>query len=330
MNTFTYDTEDYHQYLREFAAFLGTRYENNTLYFPARFGSGFIKLMTFSNGLQAMINNFTLHEDFTWLRMASFPEFFLLRADFVEINNEMSIAIDNTVFRDASSTYNSIVMTSSRYNVAVQISKGSVVKSVNIIISPAWLHKYFPDKIITHWLNYSRYAKLKAINMVPLDFNARASLFQLISLPDDDPAFHFNALTRIFEIADYYFKRINVHSSEWDSQQKLLVDIDKIIELDNFLTKDFSQPIPSIEEMAEKVQMSTTKLKSLFKKIYNQSIHDYFAVSRLNQGRHLLLKKNISVKEVAALMGYSAVSNFSAAFKKQFFVSPADILRSKN
>ncbi len=330
MIPFVYDTPDYKKYLIDMAVFMDTVFENNILYLPPKFGTGTMRLATFPNGLQAVINNFKLNDDFTWQRMVSIPEFFLLRADFVEIKNEMNLTMDDTFFKDTSEVYNSITMTSSRYNVEVAMKKDTVVKSVNIIIKPDWLYKYFPPQIISHWLNHMRYAKLKGINMVPLDFNARKTLFDLIALQEDNPSFNFSALTRIFEIADYYFKKINTQSWQWKQQQKITGDIDKIIELDVFLTKDFAQPIPSIEEMAETVLMSPTKLKTLFKQIYNQSIHDYFAVSRLNQSRHLLLQNNMSVKEVAMLMGYSAVSNFSAAFKKLFHISPVDIMRNKN
>jgi AraC-like DNA-binding protein len=130
----------------------------------------------------------------------------------------------------------------------------------------------------------------------------------------------------VFEITDYYFKKINVQFKEWDQQQKRFDDIDKIIELDVFLTRDFNQPTPTLDEMATSVHMSPSKLKTLFKKTYGQSIYEYFNTSRLNQARHLLLENNLSIKEVAWQMGYSAVSNFSAAFKKQFHISPGEML----
>jgi len=234
--------------------------------------------------------------------------------------------MDNESFTDTSHIYSNIVLTSSRYNLDFTLKKGTRVKSANIIIKPEWLSKYMPAAAVGEWLQTLRMLKLKGVNLVPMDFNTRQALFSIISMDQNDPAYNFKALTRIFEITDYYLKKINIQSRQWQKQQKLFDDIDKIIELDVFLTSDFNQPVPTLEEMAVSVQMSATKLKSLFKRIYGQSVYEYFNMSRLNKARHLLLENNLSIKEVAWKMGYSAVSNFSAAFKKQFDISPGEML----
>lgn len=325
MNIFTYDHSDYFDYCTELAAMLHVPFENNTIHFPENIAKGWMKFLNFPNGLQAIIHNVELTSDFTWQRISSLPEIFTLRVDYVEINNHIHVKMEDEIFKDASEIYSSIVLTSSRYSLDILLKKGSVIKSANIIIKPEWLKKYLPENTVNYWLQILRGLKLKGINMVPMDFNTRQSLFNIISLEENDPAFNFKALTRVFEITDYYFKKINFQSQEWEKQQKLFDDIDKIIELDVFLTRDFNQPAPTLDEMAESVHMSPSKLKSLFKKIYGQSIYEYFNISRLNKARHLLLYQNLPIKEVAWQMGYSAVSNFSAAFKKQFHISPGEM-----
>ncbi|MDN3655756.1 AraC family transcriptional regulator [Ferruginibacter paludis] len=326
MTIFTYDFSDYENYCKEFAALLQVPYENNTVRFPEKIASGQVKLLSFPNGLQAIIHDCVLHQDFTWQRMASLPEIFILRVDYVEIKTALQVNLDGEVFRDTSDIYSSIVLTSSRFGLDITLKKGTVLKTANIIIMPEWLKKYLPADAVNYWLHALRSLKLKGLNMVPMDFNTRQSLFSIINMPASDPAYNFKALTRVFEITDYYFKKINVQFKEWDQQQKRFDDIDKIIELDVFLTRDFNQPAPTLDEMATSVHMSPSKLKTLFKKTYGQSIYEYFNASRLNQARHLLLENNLSIKEVAWQMGYSAVSNFSAAFKKQFHISPGEML----
>ncbi len=326
MTVFTYDFSDYDNYCKELAALLKIPYENNTVHFPEYVASGQAKLLSFPNGLQAVIQDCVLHDDFTWQRIASFPEIFILRVDYVEINTDMEVKLDDEVFRDESKIYSSITLTSSRFGLDATVKKGSVVKSANIIIKPEWLKKYLPADAVNYWLHALRSLKLKGVNMVPMDFNTRQSLFGIIDMSADDPAYKLKALTRIFEITDYYFKKVNCQFGQWNKQQKSFTDIDKIIELDVFLTRDFNQPVLTLDEMAVSVHMSPSKLKSLFKKTYGQSIYEYFTVSRLNKARHLLLENNLSIKEVAWQMGYSAVSNFSAAFKKQFHISPGEML----
>ncbi len=323
---FIYDHSDYRKYLEDMAALMKAPFKNDTIHYPGAVGKGTVKLLDFPNGLQAIISDFTLNTDFTWHRIPSLPEMFTLRADYVEISHELRVKMDNESFTDTSDIYSSIVLTSSRYNLDFTLKKGTKVKSANIIIKPEWLSKYMPPHAVNEWLHTLRMLKLNGVNLVPMDFSIREALFSIIAMDDNDPAYSFKALTRVFEITDYYLKKINIQSRQWQQQHKLFNDIDKIIELDVFLTRDFNQPVPTLEEMAASVQMSTTKLKSLFKSIYGQSLYEYFNISRLNKARHLLQESNLSIKEVAWKMGYSAVSNFSAAFKKQFDISPGQML----
>jgi AraC-like DNA-binding protein len=323
---FIYDHSNYQKHLKDLAALMNVSYDNSTVYYPEAVAKGKVKLLSFHNGLQVIISDFALNTDFSWQRIPSLPEIFILRADYVEIKNDIAVKMDGESFTDTSEIYSNIVLTSSMYNLDFTLKKGTTVKSANIILTPEWLKKYLPPDGVNNLLNDLRLLKLTGINMVPMDFNTRQALFNIIDMKEDDPAYNFKAITRIFEITDYYLKKINARSGEWGKQLKLFNDIDKLIELDVFLTRDFHQPVPPLEEMAVSVHMSTTKLKLLFKKIYGQSVHQYFNISRLNKARNLLLETNLSIKEVALQMGYSAVSNFSAAFKKQFNISPGEML----
>ncbi|MBL7726803.1 MAG: helix-turn-helix transcriptional regulator [Dinghuibacter sp.] len=325
---FVYDHNDHEQYLHHLAAFLGTKVTNDTLYLPEQVGSGFIRLLRFPGGLKAVVNNFQLHTDFTWRRISLLPEFFVFRADIIEIEQGLYVRVDDESYSDESLLYSSAIITSSRYRLDAELKKGTRVKGVNFILHPEWLEQYFPANITKKWLNYFRYNKLNTINMAPLDFDAREALFKLIALEPGDPAFNLHAITRVLEICDYYFKKINIHSAHWAQQRKKMGDIDKLVELDNLLTRELGQPIPAIEEMAQQVHMSISKFKTLFKEVYGQSVHDYFTTSRLNRARHLLTHEQATVKETSLALGYTSVSNFSAAFKKQFGVSPVRLMHS--
>ena len=116
----------------------------------------------------------------------------------------------------------------------------------------------------------------------------------------------------------------------WDKKDVLLVDVAKIIELDVLLNKSIEQQanLPGIDEMAAFSNMSSSKLKSLFKKVYNQSISEYFNACRLNNARKILLLKEENIKEVSAKFGYNTVQHFTVAFKKQFGNTPAAILKN--
>ncbi|MDN3632972.1 helix-turn-helix domain-containing protein [Vibrio lentus] len=91
-----------------------------------------------------------------------------------------------------------------------------------------------------------------------------------------------------------------------------------------YLLKDLSEP-PTISEIAAVVGLNQCKLKRGFKILYNCSIYAYFQKKRMKKALDLLRQYNVT--ETAMILGYSNVSHFSAAFKKQFNILPKDARR---
>ena len=79
---------------------------------------------------------------------------------------------------------------------------------------------------------------------------------------------------------------------------------------------------PSCEELARKVNISTSKLSKGFSSLFGTSVHAYIIDQRLEKAASLLLESNLNVSQVAAFVGYSKPSNFAAAFKKKYGVIP--------
>lgn len=92
----------------------------------------------------------------------------------------------------------------------------------------------------------------------------------------------------------------------------------------DFLLSDLSTP-PTIETMSKRVGLNQCKLKQGFKLLFSKSIYAYFLSERMKKARYLLY--NNSVTETAIIMGYSNVSHFSSAFRKQFGLLPKDARR---
>jgi len=94
--------------------------------------------------------------------------------------------------------------------------------------------------------------------------------------------------------------------------------------LDNLL-KSF----PGIENTAQEVGISPTKLKNDFKTIHNQSLYNYYRYNQMNLAYKLISEKPTTIKEVANLLGYENASKFAAVFKEQFDVQPSSIIKTK-
>ena len=326
---FIYDYEDYREFLKDFAQKGAGVFDGKTLNFSPHIADGYLKLIEIPDGLQIIISNYTANSDIVYKRITSVPEIFTLRIDYAEMSGG-SVSLEGDSFSPAVSVYANILMTSSRLHYKIAVTKGTKIKSVSIILKPSWLQKYFPFKTVNYWLKYAHALRLNGINRVPLDFEARESLFALIDLSEKESAYLFQVQVRIYELADYYYKQIIRQKDLWGKKEVLLIDISKIIELDVYLNRNFEQlaNLPDINEMATFSNMSPSKLKSLFKKLYNQSISEYFNACRLNNARKMLLLNERNIKEVSAKFGYHSVQHFTTAFKKQFGNTPAAMLKN--
>lgn len=91
--------------------------------------------------------------------------------------------------------------------------------------------------------------------------------------------------------------------------------------LNNHLFGDF----PGIENIAKKVGISPTKLKSDFKNKHGESIYQYFRFNQLSLAHEFLKQGKHTIKEIATIFGYENASKFSAAFKNVFGVNPSEI-----
>jgi AraC-like DNA-binding protein len=103
-------------------------------------------------------------------------------------------------------------------------------------------------------------------------------------------------------------------------------DIDRVMQVEATLTKDIFEPAPTISQLARMVSISESKLKKDFKIIYGIPVYEYFQKVRMQAAKDKLLAGGHSVKEVAMELGYSNLSNFTIAFKKEFGLLPSKLL----
>lgn len=94
------------------------------------------------------------------------------------------------------------------------------------------------------------------------------------------------------------------------------------------LERDIESP-PQIRELAHMVGINESKLMYGFKKLYNQTVHDYLRTLRMNKAKELLSTTDLSITQIAFEVGYEFSSNFTTAFKRHFSVTPRSIRKQR-
>jgi|688.fasta_scaffold127996_2 AraC-like DNA-binding protein len=101
---------------------------------------------------------------------------------------------------------------------------------------------------------------------------------------------------------------------------------DRIYQAREILLQHIGDPI-TIKELSRKVAMNECYLKKGFKEVFGTTIFDFYQQQRMEHAKYLLYEKSLSVTDVSALLGYSSISHFSAAFKKHTGLKPCDLLK---
>ncbi len=94
----------------------------------------------------------------------------------------------------------------------------------------------------------------------------------------------------------------------------------------DILLQHIGDPI-TIKELSRKVAINECYLKKGFKEVFGTTIFDFYQQQRMEHAKYLLYEKSLSVTDVSALLGYSSISHFSAAFKKHTGLKPCDLLK---
>jgi len=81
----------------------------------------------------------------------------------------------------------------------------------------------------------------------------------------------------------------------------------------------------SIDELAQKCNISPTGLKNIFSKYAGLGIHKYFLKLKINHAVHLL-KQGVSVTQISEILGYSSQGYFSHAFKRETGKNPSEYM----
>ena len=88
------------------------------------------------------------------------------------------------------------------------------------------------------------------------------------------------------------------------------------------MTENIHRELP-LSEMADFVNLSTSRLRHLFKAEMDISIMQYFKLLKLQKAKELAETTFLTVKEIMRVIGVEDESHFLRDFKKSFGLTPS-------
>ena len=142
----------------------------------------------------------------------------------------------------------------------------------------------------------------------------------LALINEEDSLSNFYFWIKVQELIYLLFRKL---LNREDQKQKGIKNTDatKLYEIQSSIVTDLSTP-PKLPELAQVVGMSETKMKSLFKQIFGDSIYNYYQSARMDEAAFLLRHSDYSVSEIGFRLGFSNLSHFSRLFKKYYALTP--------
>lgn len=104
---------------------------------------------------------------------------------------------------------------------------------------------------------------------------------------------------------------------------KKSTDYKSIVRVIQYIDDNFSKTI-KLAELSRLANMSTTKLKNLFKQFTGCTITEYILSKKTDYASHLLADSDLSIEELAKKVGFDTVAGFSTSFKKQTGIPPSE------
>ncbi|WP_418510503.1 helix-turn-helix transcriptional regulator [Corallibacter sp.] len=132
---------------------------------------------------------------------------------------------------------------------------------------------------------------------------------------------------KAYELLSLYFNRSEDANIE---QCPFLIDETNVIKIrkaKDIIISRMTEP-PTLQELADEIQLSLKKLKEGFKEIYGDSVFSFLFDYKMEVARKLLESGNNNVNEVGLKVGYSTASHFISAFKKKYGTTPKKYIMS--
>lgn len=301
---------------------------DNALLIKGGMASGFFKPFSLENKIHCLCSRYNPHEDFHLHKMPLGHEFFILRIDEISHSCNTITMVDRKYNTGMGSKSQSVLLLSSLEEFTFFASKNSQVKTLEIVMPANWFFSQLHKKCSYELLKRYMATKTRKTQIDCGDYLFRNLFLEIIreankALSDAD---HIQKKVNL--LLAMFFSDVSSSLRDFIESEKVKVskdEINRLMTVRKYLEIDL--PSPTFTSLTKIALMSSTSLKTKFKKMYGTTLFEYFQSVRMQRARILLLTHQYSVKQIGRRLGYSNMSNFTIAFKKEFNQLPHELIK---
>lgn len=315
-----FNTTNYNTLLQQIAAGFKTSIKDNQLKVPLAFGAGLLWAETLPCGISIFFADCKLSKDILIKRTEKISNVYSLQFNEVFTESKKLGIVNEVLLQSFVSLIK--VPDAGEYTLNANVRLRTLrfyftIEQLKQLIDPLVIDALFNDELLE---------KLVEQKTEIIDVVYKPILDELITAQFTQPLrinFLQNRILLLLE--KFMFKQHKVQEISLKKRMNSN-ELERLIQVEALLLKDFSVAPPTIDKLAQFSAMSATKLKNEFKTLFGSPIYEYFQKNRMAKAKSLLLEGSYTSKEVGMMVGYSNLSHFAAAFKKEYNILPSDLL----
>lgn len=309
---FEFNSDSGFDYIQKFADETNSPIRDNTLQITPPIGNGFIKKIDISHGFRILIHKYNMNESFTIKRLASDDQSDILTFRFINhTTSDRSYLSNVQVLNNRISIDDHLQPNETVYYIIIAVEKEKLLALTELSPTADEAISFFDATSGPFLYQENLTFEMKNIMRELSNPQNRANLEKLYYK------------TRVMDLLYLFFSRFFKRSvgGKFSANRH---DIEKVIAIEKTIMQDLSVQ-PNLAELSRKMGMSGTKMKELFRKIFGDSIYNYYQHARMSEAASLLKNnKDLSVSDIGYSLGYTNMSHFSKIFKKHMGVNPKE------
>jgi AraC-like DNA-binding protein len=327
MLRFRYTVKDFEKFIDDWGQFLNTRPEDHYLVLPPAVGNGYFYGKVINDAMSFVIMNVKFNDDIMLDREAVDETNLLLYFIQVDAKGLYQVSTDlDKVEYNGNVKRRVVFLSSTNYPIQVQYSKNTELKLIGIYFKHSLLRKFL-KKDVFHYLKEYSQSRLKNRDKRTIAKDEDILLREIFKADIHDEFGQIVLYNRILLLIEKVLNRLLITEMPLARAKKMKEeDMDGLKEVESILSQKDLEKFPSVNNLSRVALMSSSKLKKRFKEVYGMKLYEFYNHNRLSNARKWIETGETNIKEAAYRIGFSNLSNFSKAFKKEFGFLPSQLV----
>jgi len=211
-----------------------------------------------------------------------------------------------------------------------QFTAGEHMHMVDIILEPKLMHSLIGQEL-THLPQDLREAIQSGACQPSIHFsnisNEIAQVLQkIIHCPYHGKIRDVYLEGKVLELIALYFSQFFQSSRPIPSAFLTYGDVERLHKARDILKQNLMTP-PTLEELSQQVGLSERGLQRGFRELFGTTVFALLHNERMEYARHLLETRQMSVGNIADMVGISHRGYFAKAFKRKFGTTPREYMK---